>query len=304
MRKGVTSNPSGAKRSTIEDLVELLDLERIDDDFFLGKTEDPGWGRLYGGHVFAQALAAAQRTVEPERHVHSAHGYFLLAGDVTRPVLYEVDRIRDGGSFTTRRVVAIQGGKAIFHLSASFQAIERGFEHQAAMPVVPEPLAIPTQEEALAPYLAKLPAMMRRQTFGVRAFEVRPHEPASDPVSPPPRAPERNVWLRAIGTLPDDPALHLALFTYISDFFFLGTSLLPHGVGWMRPEMQVASLDHTIWFHAPLRVDDWLLYSMESPRASGGRGLVRGSIFSRDGTLVASSAQEGLIRRRSHVAGT
>jgi acyl-CoA thioesterase-2 len=285
-------------RATIEDLVKLLDLEQVEDDYFLGRSEDPGWGRLYGGHVLAQALSAAQRTVSADRQVHSVHGYFLLAGDVTRPVLYEVDRIRDGGSFTTRRVVARQAGKAIFHLSASFQEREEGFEHQDEMPVVPPPEQIPTQEEAMAPWLDKLPSRLRTQAFGVRAFEVRADEPASDPFAPIVRPPHRNVWMRARGPVPDDPALHAALFTYISDYFFLGTSLLPHGVSWMRPDMQVASLDHTMWFHAGFRVDGWLLYSMESPRASGGRGLVRGRIFAPDGKLVITSAQEGLIRKR------
>ena len=287
------------KTTTLEDLVQLLDLERVDDNFFLGRSEDPGWGRLFGGHVLAQALSAAQRTVDPSRLVHSVHGYFLLSGDVSRPVLYEVDRIRDGGSFTTRRVVAVQGGKAIFHLSASFQAVEEGFEHQEPMVEVPTPLSVPTQEEALAPFLSKLPARLRTPAFGVRAFEVRPDEAASDPFSPEVSPPRRNVWIRARGRLPDDPALHAALFTYISDYFFLGTSLLPHGVSWLRPDMQVASLDHTMWFHAAFRVDEWLLYSMESPRASGGRGLVRGRIFREDGTLVMTSAQEGLIRQKA-----
>lgn len=287
------------QRATIEDLVRLLDLEQVDDNYFLGRSEDPGWGRLYGGHVLAQALSAAQRTVNDSRRVHSVHGYFLLSGDVSRPVLYEVDRIRDGGSFTTRRVVAMQGGKAIFHLSASFQAAELGLEHQDEMPEVPTPLAVPTYEEALLPYLSKLPGRLRTQAFGVRAFEVRPDEPASDPFAPTARPPHRNVWMRATGKVPDDPALHAALFTYISDYFFLGTALLPHGVSWMRPDMQVASLDHTMWFHADFRVDDWFLYSMESPRASGGRGLVRGRVFSPDGKLVVTSAQEGLIRKRT-----
>lgn len=284
---------------TIDHLVQLLALEQVEDNFYLGRSEDPGWGRLYGGHVLAQALSAAQRTVAPDRQVHSAHGYFLLAGDVSKPVLYEVDRIRDGGSFTTRRVVARQSGKAIFHLSASFQTPEVGFEHQDEMVEVPPPLQVPTQEEAMAPWLDRLPSRLRTQAFGVRAFEVRPDEPADDPFSPVARPPRRNVWIRARGKVPDDPALHAALFTYISDYFFLGTSLLPHGVSWMRPDMQVASLDHTMWFHAGFRVDDWLLYSMESPRASGGRGLVRGRIFAPDGKLVITSAQEGLIRKKS-----
>lgn len=285
--------------TTIDDLVRLLDVEQLDDNFFRGQSQDPGWGRLYGGHVFAQALSAAQRTVPAERHVHSVHGSFLLTGEVSRPVLYTVDRIRDGGTFTTRRVVALQGGKAIFHLSASFQTLEDGFEHQDPLPEAPPPLSVPTQEEALAPYLDKLPKRLRTQAFGARAFEMRPDEPADDPFAPTPRPARRNVWMRARGSVPNDPALHAALWAYISDYFFLGTALLPHGASWMRPDMQVASLDHSLWFHADLRVDDWLLYSIESPRASRGRGLVRGRIFAADGTLVATSAQEGLIRKKS-----
>lgn len=284
--------------TTIDDLVRLLDVEPIDDNFFRGESQDPGWGRLYGGHVFAQALSAAQRTVPRERHVHSVHGAFLLTGEVTRPVLYEVDRIRDGGSFTTRRVVALQGGKAIFHLSASFQTLEDGLEHQDPLPEAPPPLSVPTQEEVLGPYLDKFPPHLRTEAFGARAFELRADEPIEDPFHPTPRPAKRNVWLRTRGKLPDDPALHAALLAYISDYYFLGTSLLPHGETWMSRAMQVASLDHTLWYHADLRVDDWLLYSMESPRASRGRGLVRGRVFAPDGTLVATSAQEGLIRKR------
>jgi len=270
--------------ATLEELVSLLALERIDEDLFRGRSEDPGWGRLYGGHVLAQSLSAAQQTVnDANRRVHSVHGYFLLPGDVTMPVIYDVDRIRDGGSFTTRRVVAKQRGRAIFHLSVSFQTLEGGFEHQDAMPDVPQPDDLQPDELA-----RKAPT----------PFDFRPVEPLEDPVNPPIKPPRRDVWIRGRGTLGNDPMMHHTLLAYVSDFFFVGTSLLPHGVSWLTPGMQVASLDHAMWFHDDLRADDWLLHSMESPRASRGRGLVRGRVYARDGRLVASSAQEGLIRRR------
>lgn len=270
--------------ASLEELVDLLSLERLDEDLFRGRTEDPGWGRLYGGHVLAQALSAAQQTVSPDRRVHSLHSYFLLAGDVTIPVIYDVDRIRDGGSFTTRRVVAKQRGRAIFHLSASFQTLEQGFEHQDAMPEVPSADALGSEAEILRGAPAP--------------FDLRPVEPMDRTITPAPRAPTREVWIRARGKLGDDPTLHATLLAYVSDFYFVGTSLLPHGVSWVTPGMQVASLDHAMWFHADFRADDWLLHAMESPRASRGRGLVRGRVFTRDGRLVASSTQEGLIRKK------
>lgn len=271
--------------ASLEELVELLALERIDEDLFRGRSEDLGWHRLYGGHVLAQALSAAQQTVSADRRIHSLHSYFLLAGDVTIPVIYDVDRIRDGGSFTTRRVVAKQRGRAIFHLSASFQTLEKGFDHQDPMPEVCSPDDLGPEADELA-------------KRGPAPFDFRPCEPLEDPIAPPVRAPRRDVWIRGRGKLGDDPAPHATLLAYVSDFFFVGTSLLPHGVSWLTPGMQVASLDHAMWFHDELRADDWLLHSMESPRASRGRGLVRGRVFARDGRLVASSMQEGLIRRK------
>lgn len=288
---------------TLDQLVEVLTLERLDEDLFRGRSEDPGWGRLYGGHVLAQALAAAQQTVSRDRRVHSVHGYFLLSGDVTIPVIYDVDRIRDGGSFTTRRVVAKQRGRAIFHLSASFQAPEPGFEHQDEMPAVPSPESVPPEEETLKSVAHKLPEALRDRVFQPKPFDFRPIGWPADPIAPAAHAPRRDVWIRGRGTLGDDPALHAALLAYVSDFYFVGTSLLPHGVSWLTPGMQVASLDHALWFHADLRADDWLLHSMESPRASAGRGLVRGRVFTQDGRLVASCAQEGLIRFRKPTTG-
>ena len=271
--------------ATLEELVDLLSLERLDEDLFRGKSEDLGWGRLYGGHVLAQALSAAQQTVSADRRIHSLHSYFLLPGDVTLPVIYDVDRIRDGGSFTTRRVVAKQRGRAIFHLSASFQTLEDGFEHQDTMPAVASADDLGPDADPIA-------------KRGPGPFDFRPVDPMDDPVAPAVRPPRRDVWIRGRGKLGDDPTLHATLLAYVSDFFFVGTSLLPHGVSWLTPGMQVASLDHAMWFHADLRADRWLLHSIESPRAARGRGLVRGRVFAEGGLLVASSAQEGLIRRK------
>lgn len=283
----------------LRELVELLALERIEQDLFRGQSQDLGWGTVFGGQVVGQALSAAVQTVPPERHVHSLHAYFLRPGDVKRPIVYDVDRIRDGGSFTTRRVVAIQNGKAIFNLAASFQVVEPGFEHQDAMPKAPRPETLPTEQERLRAHVSTLPKLLRDRATAVRPFELRPVEVEDDPFAPTPKPPHRMVWLRTIGALPADPALHAYLLAYASDHAFITTSLLPHGVTWLTPGMQVASLDHVMWFHQPVRVDEWLLYVIDSPAAHGARGLVRGRIFSEDGRLVASAAQEGLIRRRA-----
>ncbi|WP_373048756.1 acyl-CoA thioesterase [Vulgatibacter sp.] len=285
--------------SELEELVGFLDLERIDEDIFRGQPHDPGWGQLFGGHVFAQALRAAQGTVAPERLVHSVHGYFLLLGDISLPLVYQVFRTRDGGTFSTRSVVARQRGRTIFQLSASFQVEEGGFVHQDEMPQAPPPDSLPTEEEALTPFASSLPKGLRERLLAPRAFELRPVQPTSDPLAPAIRPPVRDVWIRGRGKLRDDPSIHAALVAYVSDYFFLGTAMQPHGVTWLDRRMQVASLDHSIWFHDRARADEWLLHSMESPRAAHGRGLVRGQIFSADGRLVASTAQEGLIRRRS-----
>jgi acyl-CoA thioesterase-2 len=283
----------------LDELVTLLALEQIEVNLFRGQSQNLGWGTVYGGQVLGQALSAAVQTVPAERHVHSLHGYFLRPGAVDKPIVYEVDRIRDGGTFTTRRVVAIQNGEAIFSLAASFQIDESGFEHQDEMPTVPEPLAVPTQQELAAAYADQLPAFMRAQAVAERPFELRLIEQPNNPLQPEPRPPQRMFWLKANGTLPDDPALHRYLLAYASDFAFLTTAMLPHGVSWLSRGMQVASLDHAMWFHEDVRVDEWLLHVVDSPKAHGGRGLVRGSVFTHDGRLVANTAQEGLIRRRS-----
>ncbi len=286
--------------SVLDELVEQLSLERIEENLFRGESKDLGWGTVFGGQVLGQSLSAAAKTVPSDRHVHSFHSYFLRPGRVDMPIVYDVDRIRDGGSFTTRRVVAIQNGKAIFNMAASFQTQEGGLEHQDALPEAPAPESLKTEQERAQQVIARIPAMLRQRAVGERAFEVRSADPEEpDPFHPKPRAPERMVWFRATAELPDDPALHAYLLAYFSDHSFMTTSLLPHGKTWFSPDMQVASLDHAMWFHRPLRVDQWLLYAIDSPSASGGRGLSRGRIFSRDGTLVASCVQEGLIRQRS-----
>jgi len=283
----------------LDDLVRLLALERIEQNLFRGQSQDLGWGTVFGGQVLGQALSAAAQTVPSDRPVHSMHAYFLRPGDVSMPIVYDVDRIRDGGTFTTRRVVAIQKGEAIFNLAASFQQEEGGFEHQAEMPAVTPPDELPNEQERAKAHAARLPPPLRERALADRPFELRPVEAVGDPFAPAPRAARRMVWLRTAGALPDDPALHRYLLAYVSDYGFLSTALLPHGVTWMAPGMQVASLDHVMWFHRPFRVDEWLLHVIDSPAAHGARGLVRGQVFRRDGTLVASTSQEGLIRRRA-----
>jgi acyl-CoA thioesterase-2 len=280
----------------LNELVELLSLERIEENLFRGRSQDLGWGQVFGGQVLGQALSAAAQTVPPERPVHSLHSYFLRPGDVTRGIVYEVDRIRDGRSFTTRRVKAIQNGRAIFNLSASFQTDEPGFEHQDPMPEAPGPEGLPSHQEMARRHADELPAVVRAWALADRPIETRPVEP-DDPMRPRKGPPTRLVWYRSTGALPDDPALHRYMLAYASDFHFLVTSLRPHGVSWLSRGMQVASLDHAMWFHRPFRFDRWLLHVMESPVASGGRGTVRGRFFDQDGALVATAVQEGLIRR-------
>ncbi len=285
--------------SLLDELVKLLALEKIEENLFRGQSQDLGWGTVFGGQVLGQALTAAGRTVPADRQVHSLHAYFLRPGDVKAPIVYDVDRIRDGTSFTTRRVVAIQHGEAIFNLAASFQVPEPGFEHQEPMPEVPPPEALPTDQERLLANLDRLPPILMQRAVAERPFEMRTNE-VEDPVDPRPGQPaERSMWFKAIHAPPDDPSIHQALLAYASDYSFLTTALKPHGVGWLSRGMQVASIDHVMWFHQPFRADEWLLHVMESPKTHGARGLVRGSVYTRDGRLVASSAQEGLIRRRA-----
>ncbi len=285
--------------SAIDDLVRLLALERIEENLFRGQSQDLGWGTVFGGQVLGQALSAAAQTVPSDRHVHSMHAYFLRPGDVHRAIVYDVDRIRDGGSFTTRRVVAIQNGQPIFNLAASFHKDEPGFEHQASMPEAPPPGGFKTDQERFASAAKRLPKFAMDRLTADRPIELREVEADDDLLSPQIRDPRRMVWLRAVAPLPDDPALHAYLLAYASDFSFVTTALLPHGVNWLTPGMQVASIDHVMWFHRPVRIDEWLLYVMDSPSAHGSRGLARGLIFDQGGRLVASAAQEGLIRKRT-----
>jgi acyl-CoA thioesterase II len=285
--------------AVLDNLLQLLGLERIEENLFRGQSERWGPPTVFGGQALGQALSAALHTVPADRHVHSLHAYFLRPGDVMKPIIYDVDRIRDGTSFTTRRIRAIQSGQAILAMTASFQIDEPGLDHADAMPNVPPPEQCLTDAERLADKLDRFPEAAHQYIMRERAFELRTTDPKDDPFKPAPRPPKRAVWLRSNGKLPDDQALHSKLLAYVSDYSFISTALAPHGVTWMNPEMQVASIDHCMWFHRPFRLDDWLLHVIESPSASGARGLVRGQVFTRDGKLVATTAQEGLIRRHS-----
>lgn len=283
----------------IDELVALLDIERLDDNLFRGDSRDIGSRSVFGGQVVAQALVAAQRTVDPARLCHSLHSYFLRPGDMKIPIIYEVDRQRDGGTFSMRRVVAIQRGQPIFNLAASFQSTEVGAEHQAAvMPDVPAPETL-RNEYQLKQKVADLVPEKYRETFlRPNPIELKPTQPVN-PFNPPRLPPQKHVWLKADGQLNDDFALHQALLAYATDFHLLGTCMLPHGMSFIQPHVQSASLDHTIWFHDRFRIDDWLLYTMDSPWAKNARGLNHGKMFTREGKLIATTMQEGLIRDRS-----
>ncbi|HVN45351.1 MAG TPA: acyl-CoA thioesterase II [Steroidobacteraceae bacterium] len=280
----------------LQDLLQLLELERLELSLFRGASRDIGSPQVFGGQVLGQALSAAAATVE-DRVVHSLHAYFLRRGDFNAPIVYEVDRSLDGHSFSNRRVVAIQHGQQIFNMTASFQATESGFDHQIAMPEVPGPESLPTWDSPPAQVLAQLPERVRRFFQQPRPFEFRMVRPI-EYLRPRREAPAREIWFRAVGPLPDDQMLHRRLLAYVSDFFLLDTATLPHGTSLLRPTLVMASIDHAMWFHRPLRVDEWLLYAMDSPSASGARGFARASIFARDGRLVASAAQEGLVRSK------
>ncbi len=281
----------------LRQLVEMLSLERIEENLFRGQSQDLGWGQVFGGQVLGQALSAAAKTVPDDRGVHSFHGYFMLSGSVDRPIVYTVNRIHDGRSFTTRRVVAVQNGREIFTMAASFQLSEGGFDHQDPMPSVRGPEELPSQVELARRTAERIPSPLRERFTAESPIEIRPIE-RMDPLDPAPMPPRAAAWIRAYGTLPDDPAVHRYMLAYASDFNFLGASLYPHGVSWLTPGMQIATLDHAMWFHRPFRMDDWLLQVVDSPSASSGRGLVRAQFFTRDGRLVASAAQEGVIRKR------
>ena len=278
----------------LHSLLDLLDLEEIELNLFRGRSPQERSQRVFGGQVVGQALVAANRTVE-DRHVHSLKGDFLRPGDPKIPILYEVDRIRDGRSFTTRRVVAIQHGRAIFSMSVSFQVEESGLEHHAPMPDVPSPEETPDPDQFDEKVRKHIPEEHRQWLNAPRPIESRPVNPI-DPIEPDKRPPQLAVWMRASGKMPDDDRLHQCVLAYASDMHLLDTCLLPHAVSWMNPKFQSASLDHSIWFHHRFRADVWLLFVQDAPSASGGRGFNRGLIYTEDGRLVASVVQEGLIR--------
>jgi acyl-CoA thioesterase-2 len=279
----------------IVELLDLLRLERLEDNLFRGQSRDIGTKYVFGGQVLGQALSAAQQTVEAVRVVHSLHGYFLRAGDVEHPIVYDVDRSRDGKSFSVRRVTAIQHGQPIFVLACSFQEPEPGGEHQISAPEVPKPEDLPETPPLSPETLAQLPPKMQRWLSRRGPFEFRPVYPR-DELNPTKRPPYQQVWFRLPAELPDEEPLHRALLAYASDFHLIGTTTFPHGISYLQPNVQMASLDHAMWFHRAFKASDWLLYSCDSPTAQGARGLARGSIYDRDGRLVASTAQEGLIR--------
>lgn len=281
----------------VKTLLSTLDLEPIEVNLFRGISPKVGWQRVFGGQVIGQALVAAQRTVEAERKVHSLHGYFMRPGDPENPIIYEVDRIRDGGSFTTRRVVAIQHGHAIFSMSASFQIEEGGLEHAIDMPDVPRPEQLASEKELAEQFIDHAPENVRKYWQRERPIELRPTD-LTHYISRKKLPPRQHVWFRATGPLPDNPAVQAAVLAYASDMTLLDTSLYAHGRAVFDPALQVASLDHAMWFHRPINMEKWHLYTQDSPNASGARGFTRGSIYSEDGELVASAAQEGLIRLR------
>ena len=283
----------------IDDLLRVLELEPLEVNLFRGQSQDIGSPQVFGGQVLGQALRAASATVVDARMVHSLHAYFLRRGDCRAPIVYDVDRSRDGGSFSSRRVVAIQHGEQIFNMAASFQAEEAGFDHQIPMPEVPRPEDLPDAIAPLRELMLKmperLPERVRRYIETPRPFEFRAVQEINY-LQPRKAPPLRQVWFRAVGRLPDEQMLHRCLLAYVSDFYLLDTSTLPHGTTFLSAKLIMASIDHAMWFHRPLRVDEWLLYALDSPSASGARGFARASVFASDGRLVASTAQEGLVR--------
>ena len=286
------------KRSkAIDDLLSILDLEKLEENLFRGRGPKAGWQRVYGGQVLGQALVAAVRTVPEDRIAHSAHAYFLLPGDPEAPIVYDVERIRDGASFTTRRVKAIQHGRAMFAMSVSFHKAVESFDHGAPMPKVPMPEDLPSEAELKAKLMQHLPDNMKSYWQRERPIEMRPVD-ASRYFDREARVPQQAIWMRANGPLPVGLPIHQCVLAYASDFTLLDTALIAHGKLAFDRDIQLASLDHAMWFHRPFRADEWLLYAQDSPNAHGARGFSRGSVFTRDGVLIASVTQEGLMRRR------
>jgi acyl-CoA thioesterase-2 len=278
----------------LDDLIKVMTLERLEMNLFRGQSRDIGSPQVFGGQVLGQALVAATATAD-DRVVHSLHAYFLRRGDFNSPIVYEVDRALDGKHFSSRRVIAIQHGRQIFNMSASFQLPEAGLEHQNSMPDVPPPESLRDLESHYRDVLDQLPSGARRMLEQRRPFEFRPVEPP-DHLRREKSVPLKYIWFRTVDKLPDDEALHRCLLAYVSDFHLLDTALKPHGISMVSPKLVIASVDHAMWFHRSVRVDEWLLYAIDSPSASGARGFARGSVFARDGRLVASAAQEGLMR--------
>ena len=288
---------SPQQHSALQHLLELLDLEQLEDNLFRSAVKVEGWKRVYGGQVLGQALVAAVRTVPEDRFVHSMHAYFLLGGDPAAPIVYDVERIRDGGSFVTRRVKAIQHGRAIFTMSASFHKQEDGLSHQSEMPKVPAPDDLPEESVFREQLKSIVPENMQSYFERERPIEMRPVDTERYRTRAP-LEPKQCTWLRAHGTMPDDPKLHQCALAYASDFTLLDTALIAHGKLLFDTDIQLASLDHAMWLHRPFRMDEWLLYVQDSPSAQGARGFCRGEVFRQDGTLVASTTQEGLMRLR------
>lgn len=285
--------------TAMEQLIETLDLEPIEVNLFRGNSPQAGWQRVFGGQVIGQALMAAQRTVERDRFVHSLHAYFMRSGDPSVPIVYQVERLRDGASFNTRRVLAIQHGHAIFAMSTSFQLDEPGFDHQIGIPNAPVPETLLGEKEIKEKYLTHAPEPIRKYWERERAIEIRPvslkHYFSNTKLEP-----RQDVWVRATGPVPDDRIYQAAVLAYLSDMTLLDAALYAHGTSVFDQSLQIASLDHAMWFHRPCKLDDWLLYTQDSPSAFGGRGISRGSLFTRSGVLIASVAQEGLIRKKAN----
>ncbi|MEO0339824.1 MAG: acyl-CoA thioesterase II [Bacteroidota bacterium] len=282
----------------VKELLKLLQLERIEENIFRGESSDIGSKRVFGGQVLAQALHAAMQTIPNDRVLHSLHSYFILPGDLAIPIIFEVERVRDGGSFSNRRVKAIQKGRPIFFMAASFQIQEDGFDHQISMPNVTPPEQLVSWQELVARYGDQLPENMKKFLNLDRPIEFKPVE-LINPALPGKGRPYRHVWFRSKGSMPDDLKLHQSVLAYTSDYNLLTTALLPHGNAAGFKNLQMASLDHAMWFHRTFRVDDWLLYAIDSPSASHARGFTRGNIFTKDGKLIASVVQEGLVRMRN-----
>jgi len=280
--------------NTVEELLQLMELEPLEVNLFRGESRDIGTPRVFGGQVLAQSVIAASRTVD-EGSIHSLHAYFLRAGDASSPIVYDVDRNRDGRSFKSRRVVAIQHGRPIFTMAASFQLEQEGLDHQFEMPDVPSPETLTSESDVPEDRLEQVPQLLRRWFTRTGPFDFRPVQ-KTDVFNPHPQPPFSNIWFRLREKIDVPELMHRALMAYASDFYLIGTATLPHGISFIQDDLTMASLDHAMWFHRPVRVDDWLLYSTDSPSSSGGRGLARGSIFDRSGKLVASTIQEGMMR--------